>query len=219
MRDIKIKGDNNGAITDYSGATIGTIINTNTDSREISVKFAKNETSIKDIIKEKIIELLIGTAFSGLSYIVKIILDKNNFNLGVTFFILFILLFFVIIAFVFIYSSVTDIIKSLFLNKQGRFTEFQSKKEAISVAYEEITSMLSSKDASYKSLKEYRNVGKLYKNIDGIIYQIKGCKCPFCESEPIGNMNFLYNKYYKRYELVCNEQSLHKLEFDFKKKI
>lgn len=218
MRDIEIKGDNNAPITDLRGATIGKLVQVNSSSREIPVKFDKSETTFKDIFKEKLIEYLIGVVLGGVTYGVKVVLDVKNFDIGIKIFLLFAMFMVGVVTFVMFYSATVDIFKAISLKKKGKFVEFQSKKNAIGTIISEIGKNTSN-SANNEELDNYRSVGKVYKNIDGIIYKIEGCKCPFCESEPIGTMNFVYNKIFNRYELECNEQSKHRLEFDYKKNI
>jgi hypothetical protein len=218
MRDIEIKGDNNAPITDLRGATIGSIIQPNLITREVPVKFIKNETTMKDIFKEKLIEYVIGVALGGITYGVKFVFDNKNFDIGFKLFLLFAMFTLGAFTLVMFYSATVDIFKAISLKKKGKFVEFQSKKNAIGTIMNEVGKNTSN-SASNEDLDNYRSVGKVYKNIDGIIYKIKGCKCPFCESEPIGTMNFVYNKIFNGYELVCNEQSTHRLEFDYKKNI
>lgn len=218
MRDIEIKGDNNAPIIDLRGATIGGATQPKSITREVPVKFIKNETTLKDIFKEKLIEYVIGVVLGGITYGVKVALDTKNFDIGFKIFLLFAMFMIGAFTFVMFYSATIDILKATSLRKKGKFIEFQSKRNAMGTIINEVEKMVGN-NANGETLENFRSVGKVYKNIDGIIYKIEGCKCPFCESEPIGNMNFVYNKYQNRYELICNEQPMHRLDFDFKKNI
>lgn len=216
MRDIKIKGDNNAPINDFSGSNIENIyVDTGLGIKEVPVEFFKQETTIKDILKEKLIEVILSAILGGISYLFKIAIDKNFFKSQSNIVLIVLIIVFAAAALIVMYSALSDLLTSIGLTRKGSFREFQSKDEAL----KGVMRTIFSNSENNGLINEYRDVGKIYKNVDGKIYNYKGCKCPFCETEPIGRMYIKYNNIKRTYELLCNEQSSHVLEFDYKKNI
>lgn len=209
MRNVNIKGDNNAPISDFRGAQIGTIIQQNLSNTEIGVNYEIKKTSMKELLIGKLKEILAGAISGGIACIFKLLLDYKNNNANLNSFFIVLLIISALLCFVIIFCAVIDLFNCTSLTQNGKFLEFKSKSDFLD-------SVLTSKEYDKRA---YRAVGKIYKNINGQIYEISGCRCPFCETEPIGFMSFRYNKQDKTYELVCNEQPQHILAFDYKKKI
>jgi hypothetical protein len=209
MRDVNIKGNINAPITDFRGAQIGTIIQKDLPNTEINVNYTIKRTSMKELLIGKLKEVLASAISGVIAYISKLLLDQKNLSANFNTFLLVLLIISTLIGVAIIFCAAIDLINSTSLTKNGKFLEFKSKSDFLD-------SILA---PNANDERVYRKAGKIYKNINGQIYEIQGCKCPFCETEPIGFMSFQYNKQDATYELVCNEQPLHTLAFDYKKKI
>ena len=99
------------------------------------------------------------------------------------------------------------------LMTKGAFVELESKIEWL----DKFLAFFQKSDELVQ--KDIRTTGKCYKNIDGVIYRIKGKKCPYCETQQIGEMFLNYSNYKKMYFWECNQNQSHVVEFDYKKKI
>lgn len=106
-----------------------------------------------------------------------------------------------------------DAVKILSLSKVGSFVELEAK---IEWTYKLMRFLRTNGETNQE---ESRTTGKCYKNIDGKIYKIKRKKCPFCETEPIGNMYLEYSNRKKTYYWKCSQNQAHRVVFDYKKKI
>lgn len=209
MRDIK--GDNNGIIIDKSKTII---VKPNQEYKDSKIE--KEETTLGTIIKEKVIEALVGAILTGIATLIKNCqadggLDTLENNIALCLIIMMIVFFILGVGLLFIF--LIDMIKILSLSKRGNFVELESKYEWVSKLLEAFSS------AESDSYKDTRTVGKCYKNVEGRIYRIKGKKCPLCETEPIGDMHLRYLNSANVYFWQCSQIQVHKIEFDYKKKM
>lgn len=204
MRDIN--GNNNGTIYDKS-TTI--ILNGRENDKDTDIE--KEKISIKKIIIEKIIEAILGGLLALIAYVLRKFLSSignTNLQLNIHLLLVGILIICAVGAFVLIMAFLVDIVHIFQLTRKGKFVEFESKKDMLNIA---INSFMTS-DVKAK----IRNVGKVYKNIDGNIFRITSKKCPFCKSEPIGKMRLIRDIINSEYVWVCSEQESHRIPFDYK---
>lgn len=198
MRDLN--GNNYGSITDNST----TIISNSEVEQTNDTPIEKEETSIKNLFFKKFIDVFWGAIFSLIAFICQHINIKENVFKNIILLVIFVCcIVFAIICFLCFIVNLFNIIQ---LRKKGKFIEFESKEKFV-------WSLQKSENKS-----AIRNTGEVYKNIDGTIYSIKSKKCPFCESEPIGQMKLNFNSQNRKYLWICSEQPSHEIEFDYKKK-
>ena len=204
---MKMRGNNYGTINDFSESKIGTV-NIASDKPIYPIDPYKNETTLGKVIVGQILNLFIGV-IAGLisSFIVSgPAQGKLEPWHGIALLVAAAVLAFV--AIVLTLTALSNLWKCIKLRKRGAFIAMTSKLEQAGHALDKMSKEQS--DTAYKS------VGKVYKNIDGTVYELKGCSCPICQSEPIGKMFFRYNKTTQSFELVCKENNSHVLEFDYK---
>lgn len=209
MRDLK--GDNKGVINDYSRTIIvkdGMICD--------GSKIEKEETTLGKIIKEKVIEAIVGVVLSGVAALISSYKSTELFNsleesIKICLILVIVILFVVGIGLVLIFLY--DIINLLILFRKGSFVELESKVLWLDKLFDIF------RNSEDTASKDVRVTGKCYKNIEGKIYNIKGKKCPICETEPIGNMSLKYSNCLQTYFWECSQNQAHKIEFDYKKKI
>ena len=207
MRDLN--GDNYGIINDNSITIIAHESYKNT-------VIHKEETTIKDIVKEKIIEFIVGAVLTALASLIKSGSENGLFavfdfeaSAGV------LVMMVVIIGFGIMLCALAlwDMIKLLELSNEGTFVEMESKWEWLRRIIGLIPVM------SEETQVRIRGTGKCYKNIDGTIYEIIRKECPLCETKPIGDMHLIYEYDTNQYHWRCNQNHMHKIEFDYKKKM
>lgn len=206
-------GDNYGTQSNISVENnYGTIYNNSDNEHNEKYDIIKNEVEYRDIIKNKIIECIISFILGGISFIPKILSETNIFNPPVNLCLLLVFIILLLLAIIILSCSLYNILLSTVLRKDGGFIEFKS---VINI----IKDLLAS-SSNNNNVTEYRSTGKIYKNIDNTIYELKGCKCPDCETGNIGHMYFVYNQFEKRYQLKCSENpDNHIKDFDYKKRI
>ena len=176
----------------------------------------KERTSVNEILKSKAYECVVACILFVVALILynvltKEMLDKIQSNIKI--FLLFIIVIFFIIGIGLLLICAYDIINILHLRKKGAFVELESKIEWMSkccVLFQKSDELVQ---------KDIRTTGRCYKNIDGVIYRIKGKKCPYCETQPIGEMFLNYSNYKKMYFWECNQNQSHVVAFDYKKEI
>ena len=176
----------------------------------------KERTSVNEILKSKAYEgvvacILFAVASILYNVLTKEMLDKIQSNIKI--FLLIIMGIFFILGIGLLLICAYDIINILPLRKKGAFVELESKIEWMN----KFCALFQKSDELVQ--KDIRTTGRCYKNIDGVIYRIKGKKCPYCETQPIGEMFLNYSNYKKMYFWECNQNQSHVVEFDYKKKI
>lgn len=176
----------------------------------------KEKTSFKEILRSKAYEAVAGGGLFAVAAILykaqsKRLFEKMESN--VTIFLLVIMSVFFILGIGLLIICVYDIANILPLLTKGAFVELESKSEWIDNVFRFFQK---SQDLIPKDI---RTTGKCYKNIDGVIYRIKGKRCPYCETKPIGKMFLNYSNYEKKYFWECSQNQAHVVEFDYKKKI
>lgn len=174
----------------------------------------REEVSIESILREKLIDVLIGGVFAGGALLIKLFTTTEMyFSLGLILSLVLGLLYVMGIlgTVVFWLTFVIDLIYVAKLMKKGQFIECYSKRELLAIMWSSFSNNIDKKSE--------RVVGKTYKNIEGKIYRIKYKLCPFCESEPIGKMYLKKDIVNMKYIWRCPEHPAHMLEFDYKKKI
>lgn len=204
MRDIN--GNNNGTIYDES-TTI--VLNGGETYKDTAVE--KEKISIKKILIEKIIEVIIGGLLAFITSLLGKYLSSNGsttLQLNMHLVLIGLLLVCAVGAFVLLMSFVIDIVHIIQLTKKGKFVELESKIHMVNT----VINTFKTNDTKSRP----RSVGKVYKNIDGYIFQINSKKCPFCKSKPIGNMHLIRDVVNSEYVWVCSEQASHMLPFDYK---
>lgn len=176
----------------------------------------KEKTSFKEILKDKFNEAVVGSVL----FIIAAILYKAQLNglfdaieSNVKIFLIVIMIAFFFLGIGLLVICVRDILNILPLLTKGAFVELESKSEWIDKFFG------SFQKSEYSIPKDIRTTGTCYKNVDGEIYKIKGKKCPYCETPPIGKMFLNYSNYSKRYFWECSQNQAHIAEFDYKKKI
>lgn len=203
MRDIN--GNINGTVYDKST----TIILGGENYKDSHIE--KEKISIKKIMIDKIIEAILGGILAFITTSLGNFLSSSkSTNLhSYMFLILLVILFICAIgAFVLLVGFVFDIVHIMQLTRNGKFVEFESKKDMVNKVI--------NTSRSNKVKSRLRSVGKVYKNIDGNIFRVKSKKCPFCESEPIGKMHLIRDVDCGEYIWVCSEQTSHITTFDYK---
>lgn len=209
MRDIK--GDNNGIIIDKS-----TTIVVENERKCKYTEIQKEETSLMDIVKEKMIEAIIGAVLTGIATVIKNCQSSgiiDSWENGIVLFLLGLMIVFFIFGVGMLVIAIFDVIKILTLSHTGSYIEMESKFEWLRKFMEIF------QRPENIIQKEERDTGKFYKNIDGKIYRIISKKCPICETEPIGKMYLIYSNSLNKYFWKCTQNHSHKVEFDYKKKI
>lgn len=102
-----------------------------------------------------------------------------------------------------------EIISILSLNKIGKICCFYSKLSILASCLECI------KGGDYSV---HFSLSKVFKNEHNVIYEIKGCNCTRCQSEPIGYMH-PRRKNSNSIVFVCNQNSDHRKGMDPKEKL
>lgn len=210
MRDLN--GDNNGIIIDKSTS----YYLENSKEKVEDTKIEKKESSLKAIIKEKVIEVIVGAVLSGVASIL-IACQKNGVfdstDTGMYIWIVCAILVGFVLGGGLLLIFVYDMFKVWKLSRKGAFVEMESKIEWLNIF---LNFFRNSENASSR---ETRTVGRCYKNIEGKIYIIQKKKCPICESEPIGNMSLRYSITTQTYFWECSQYHGHTWDFDYKKNI
>lgn len=209
MRDLR--GDNNGIIIDKS-----TNITVTNEIEYEYTEIQKEETTLMNIIKEKVIEAIIGAVLTGIATIIKNCQSSGIFDSlenGIALTLIGIMIVFFVFGIGIFLIAIYDGIKILTLSRAGSYAEMESKFEWLRKLGE------SFQKSENTVQKEERETGVFYKNLDGKIYRIISKKCPICETEPIGNMYLIYSNKFNKYFWKCSENQAHKVEFDYKKKI
>lgn len=176
----------------------------------------KEKTSFKEIMREKLYDVIVGGVFLGVVAILYMCQLKGLFDtleISVSLVLLFIMPISFVFGIAFFLICIYDIANILPLLGKGSFVELESKSEWIDKIFELF------RNSENRMQKEIRTTGKCYKNIDGELYKIKGKMCPFCETEPIGKMILYYSNPLKTYFWECSQNQAHQVEFDYKKKI
>ncbi|MEI3388735.1 hypothetical protein [Simiaoa sunii] len=176
----------------------------------------KERTSVKEILKSKAYEGIVACVLFAVASILYNVLTKEmleKIQSSTKIFLLFTMAIFFVFGIGLLIICVYDIINMLPLMTKGAFVELESKIEWL----DKFLAFFQKSDELVQ--KDIRTTGKCYKNIDGVIYRIKGKKCPYCETQPIGEMFLNYSNYKKMYFWECNQNQSHVVEFDYKKKI
>lgn len=210
----------------FNGPVNGTQIQQNTDNSSQKQEIEKQQeavttkdsdvekenVTIKDIFKEKIFEFIIFIFFvivcKGIDWLRGVeIFSSMNTSIQLLF------MFLPVICWigmtVYGITLLFDLVNIIRIRKKGSFVEFVSKKE--------ILGMILNLFRNEEEPNEIRCVGKTYKNIGGNIYLIKKKMCPYCQTEPTGEMHLFKNVKSGQYKWVCSEQWLHQDDFDYKK--
>lgn len=203
MRDVNI------------GQNYGNVIENNYYGNEknynnYNVDFELKETTVNDLIKSKFKEL-IGSIVSIVISIVLNIINKNveiNSKLSIAFIIF--MLIFGILGAIILFCYIYDMIQILKLKINGKCINLVSKREVFLAVIESMRE---------EGIYDEKSIGKLIKNENGKIYEIKGCKCPFCNSEPIGYMYPSYINKNGQYVFECDENQAHRITFDYKNQL
>ncbi|MCM1285189.1 MAG: hypothetical protein NC213_08385 [Acetobacter sp.] len=201
MRDVNI-GQNYGDVIEnnYYG-----------NEKNYSVDFELKETTVNDLIKSKTKEL-IGSLISIVISVVLDIINKSveiNNKLSIAFIV--IMLIFGALGAIILFCYICDMIKILKLKTNGKCINFESKREV----FQAIIETMREED----NISDEKAIGKLIKNENGKIYEIRGCACPICKSEPIGYMYPSCINKNGQYIFECDENQAHRLTFDYKNKI
>ena len=176
----------------------------------------KEKTSLKDILKDKFKEAVVGSVLFIIAAILYKVLLSGLFDAiesNVKIFLIVIMIAFFFLGLGLLIICVYDILNILPLFNEGSFVELESKSEWLDKLGEFF------RNSEYTMPKDVRATGKCYKNVDGEIYKIKGKICPYCETQPIGKMVLNYSNYSKIYFWKCSQNQAHMVEFDYKKKI
>lgn len=206
MRDVIIEQNNGNVIETIS---IGKIICGN--EKNYNVDLELKETNIKDLIKSKSKEL-IGSLISIVISIVLDIINKSvEINNKLSIALIVIMLIFGALGAIILFCYILDMIKILKLKTNGKCINFESKREVLQAIIEAVR--------AEENISDEKAIGKLVKNENGKIYEIKGCKCPICNSEPIGYMYPSSINKNGQYIFECDENRAHRLTFDYKNKI
>lgn len=176
----------------------------------------KEKNSFKEILRDKLYEAVVGSIL----FVIAVILYKaklkgvfDTIDGNVTIFLIVIMITFFILGIGLLLICVHDVANILPLLTKGAFVELESKSEWLDKFFEFF------KNSEYSIPKDIRTTGKCYKNVDGVLYKIKGKRCPYCETQPIGKMFLNYSNYSKMYFWECSQNQAHVVEFDYKKKI
>ena len=201
MRDVNI------------GQNYGNVIENNYygNEKNYNVDFELKETTVNDLIKSKSKEL-IGSLISIVISVVLDIINKSveiNNKLSITFIV--IMLIFGALGAIILFCYICDMIKILKLKTNGKCINFESKREV----FQAIIETMREED----NVSDEKAIGKLIKNENGKIYEIRGCICPICKSEPIGYMYPSCINKNGQYIFECDENQAHRLNFDYKNKI
>lgn len=172
----------------------------------------KENVTIKDIFKEKVFEFIIIIIFvivcKGIDWLRGVELF-SSMNTSIQLLFMFLPVICWIGMTVYGIALLCDLVNIIRIRKKGSFVEFVSKKE--------IFGMILNFFRNEEETNEIRCVGKTYKNIGGNIYLIKKKMCPYCQTEPTGEMHLFKNVKSGQYQWVCSEQWLHQDDFDYKK--
>lgn len=209
MRDLN--GNNYGTINDNSQTVI---INGIEKYKHTEVE--REEISLQTIIKEKVVEAIVGGVLSAIATVINQCEVKDVFvawENSVVLVLLLLMIVFYIWGIGLLVLAALDAVKIFSLSKVGSFVELEAKIEWI---YKLLNFFRTNGETGQE---ESRTTGKCYKNIDGKIYRIKRKKCPLCETEPIGNMYLEYSNMKKTYYWKCSQNQAHRVVFDYKKKI
>lgn len=201
VRDVNI-GQNNGNVIEY---------NYYGNEKIYNVNYELKETTVNDLIKTKTKELVISLVSIAISAILEVINKHTEISGKLSIAVIIFVLIFGVAGLIILFCYAYDLLKIFKLKKNGKCINFESKLE---VFRQIIETMREEENTSNE-----KAIGKLIKNEDGKIYEIKGCKCPICNSEPIGYMKPSYLDKNNQYIFECNENSAHRLTFDYKDKI
>ena len=188
-------------------------------TRETKIKdtiIEKEKTSLKAIFREKAYESIIGIVlfmFATILYKIQLKGMMSALELEIKCLAIIVMIGSALFGIVLLVVCVLDVINVLSLSRVGTFVELESKWKWLG----EIGGIFSNSESSEP--KDVRSTGKCYKNIDGQIYRIKGKKCPYCETQPIGKMILNYSNCENRYFWKCTQNQAHVMEFDYKKKM
>ena len=176
----------------------------------------KVKTSVKEILRGKAYEAVTGGALFAVASILYKAQSKGLFEKlesDVTIFLLVVMGALFIFGIGLLVICAYDVINILPLLTKGAFVELESKSEWIDKFLRIF------QKSEYSIPKDIRTTGTCYKNVDGEIYKIKGKRCPYCETPPIGKMFLNYSNYSKIYFWECSQNQAHIVEFDYKKEI
>ncbi|MGN0524248.1 MAG: hypothetical protein ACI4IG_08240 [Eubacterium sp.] len=202
MRDVNI------------GQNYGNVIENNYygNEKNYNVGFELKETTLNNLIKSKSKEL-IGSLFSiAISVVLDVINKSVEIDNKISIVIIVFLLIFGALGVIILLCYICDMIKILKLKTNGKCINFESKREIFQAIFETMR-------GEKEHVSDEKAIGKLIKNENGKIFEIKGCKCPICKSEPIGYMYPSYINKSGQYIFECDENQAHRLTFDYKNKI
>lgn len=97
------------------------------------------------------------------------------------------------------------------LSKIGQVGYYVPKHQMLIYLFRLVVSVFSNSTPSLPL-----EVSRLFKNENNIIFEIKGCDCPFCKSQPIGYMR-PNKRVSSSIKFVCNQNTDHFILFDYKK--
>lgn len=176
----------------------------------------KEKTSFKEILIGKAYEAVVGSVLLVVASILYKAQLKGLFDTiesNVTIFLIVIMIAFFILGIGLLLICVYDVANILPLLTKGAFVELESKSEWLDKFFRFF------QNSEYSIPKDIRTTGKCYKNVEGVLYKIKGKRCPYCETQPIGKMFLNYSNYSKMYFWECSQNQAHVVKFDYKKKI
>lgn len=201
MRDVNI------------GQNYGNVIENNYygNEKNYNVDFELKETTVNDLIKSKSKELVSSLISIVISVVLDIINKSVEINNKLSIALIAIMLIFGVLGAIILFCYICDMVKILKLKTNGKCINFESKREVFQAIIETMR--------EEENVSDEKAIGKLIKNENGKIYEIKGCKCPICNSEPIGYMYPSSINRNNQYIFECNENRAHKLTFDYKNKI
>lgn len=211
MRDVKSRDSS--IIIDNSRNYIYN--NSSTHYAHAQTEVKKKETTIKEILKKSAIQCLSSIIATLVSGVIAFFTKKGGYTYNDTpMIIICVLLAIALISSVIMaIGFLSDLFKCFSLKKVGKFVEMRSRSGMLNSFIYFVQSLFSKGDPALTK----HIVGKVYKNIDGKIYEIISKPCPFCETQPIGTMYLTYKNNSQKYVWVCNEQPTHHEKFDFKK--
>ncbi len=208
MKDVNINNNiDNSTINGNVNIHVG---ETNYRHQTNCMNVDAKKTDIKGLIKSQLKRILISGVSSILAGIIEVFSKNFSLESKISLIIAVSCLIIIVAGILFFTCFLYELIQVLKLKETGKCINFQSKIEWIRYFIEAIQG----NNATHKE----KRIGRLFKNEDGQIYEIQGCKCPICESEPIGYMRPSF-KTNGQYIFECSENYQHRLTFDYKRKI
>ena len=208
-----IGNNNNAQVQQDVRDSSQTIVEEKNKTKNTGIEIEK--ISLKRILRNKACEAIAGFVLLIISIIYFNINYKGFVNAlreDIKIFLLIAMVVFFIFGVCLLCRCIFDSTKLLKLLENGNFVELESNEEWVDKVYKIIHS------SENLNSKDIRNTGKCYINIEGEVYKIKGKECPYCETQPIGNMHLIYSNFQKRYFWECSQNPSHMVEFDYKKK-